>query len=43
MEPTQTDVSVVIRSSHVVGESPLWDAKTQRLYVVDIPGQQIHA
>ena len=43
MEPTQTDVSVVIRSSHVVGESPLWDATTQRLYVVDIPVQQIHA
>jgi sugar lactone lactonase YvrE len=39
---TRTDVSVVIRSHHIVGESPLWDPETQQLYVVDIPGQQIH-
>jgi sugar lactone lactonase YvrE len=42
IEPTPTDVSVAIRSRNVVGESPLWDASTQRLYLVDIPGQRIH-
>jgi sugar lactone lactonase YvrE len=40
--PTPTDVSVLARSRHIVGESPLWDPKTQQLYLVDIPGQQIH-
>jgi sugar lactone lactonase YvrE len=40
--PTPTDVSVVVRSDNVVGESPLWDTKTERLYLVDIPGQVIH-
>jgi sugar lactone lactonase YvrE len=42
IEPTPTDFSVVIRARNVVGESPLWDARTQRLYLVDIPGQRIH-
>ena len=42
IEPTPTDVSVVFRSDNVVGESPLWDVRTQRLYLVDIPGQRIH-
>src|SRR6476660_3553656 len=42
IEPTPTDVSVVIRSQNVVGEAPLWDPPTQQLYLVDIPGQLIH-
>jgi len=42
IEPTPTDVSVLIRSSNVVGEAPLWDPPTQQLYLVDIPGQLIH-
>jgi sugar lactone lactonase YvrE len=42
VEPTPTALSVVIRSRHVVGESPSWDARTGRLYLVDIPGQRIH-
>ena len=42
IEPTPTDVSVAIRSRNVVGESPLWDVGTQRLHLVDIPGQRIH-
>jgi sugar lactone lactonase YvrE len=42
IEPTPTEVSVVIRSRNVVGEAPLWCVKTQRLYLVDIPGQRIH-
>jgi sugar lactone lactonase YvrE len=42
IEPTPTDVSVVFRSDNVVGESPLWDVGTQRLHLVDIPGQRIH-
>ena len=42
IEPTPTDVSVVIRAQHVVGEAPLWDPPTQQLYLVDIPGQVIH-
>ena len=42
LQPTPTDVSVVLRASAQIGEGPVWDARTQRLYWVDIVGQQLH-
>lgn len=42
IESTPVDVSVVIRSRNILGESPVWDARTQRLYLVDIQGRRIH-
>ena len=42
LQPTPTDVSVVLRASAQIGEGPLWDARTQRLYWVDIVGQELH-
>ena len=42
IKPTPTDVSVVLRASAQIGEGPVWDARTQRLYWVDIVGQQLH-
>jgi sugar lactone lactonase YvrE len=43
LQPTPTDVSVVLRASAQIGEGPVWDARTQRLYWVDIVGQALHA
>ena len=40
--PTPTDVSVVLRASAQIGEGPVWDVRAQRLYWVDIVGQQLH-
>lgn len=40
--PTPTEVSVVLRASAQIGEGPIWDARTQRLYWVDIVGQELH-
>jgi len=42
MEPTPTDISVVVHSRNVIGESPIWCPTTEQLYLVDISGQQIH-
>jgi sugar lactone lactonase YvrE len=42
LQPTPTDVSVVLRASAQIGEGPVWDARAQRLYWVDIVGQQLH-
>jgi sugar lactone lactonase YvrE len=42
LQPTPTDVSVVLRASAQIGEGPVWDARTQRLYWVDIVGQELH-
>jgi L-arabinonolactonase len=42
VQPTPTDVSVVLRASAQIGEGPVWDARTQRLYWVDIVGQELH-
>jgi sugar lactone lactonase YvrE len=42
LPPTPTEVSVVLRASAQIGEGPVWDARTRRLYWVDIPGQQLH-
>lgn len=43
IEPTPIDLSVAIRARHLIGESPVWSARTQQLYLVDIQGQRIHA
>lgn len=40
--PTPTEVSVVLRASAQIGEGPVWDARRQRLYWVDIVGRQLH-
>ncbi|MBY0496626.1 MAG: SMP-30/gluconolactonase/LRE family protein [Cyanobacteria bacterium] len=40
--PTPTEVSVVLRAKAQIGEGPVWDARSQRLYWVDIPAQQLH-
>lgn len=32
----------MLRASAQIGEGPVWDARTQRLYWVDIVGQQLH-
>jgi sugar lactone lactonase YvrE len=42
LPPTPTDVSVVLRAQAQIGEGPVWDARSQRLYWVDIVGQQLH-
>lgn len=42
VRPTPTDVSVVLRASANIGEGPVWDARTQRLYWVDIVGKELH-
>lgn len=42
LQPTPTDVSVVLRAKAQIGEGPVWDARAQRLYWVDIPGQSLH-
>jgi sugar lactone lactonase YvrE len=42
VEPTPTDVTEVLRASAQIGEGPVWDARAQRLYWVDIAGQQLH-
>ena len=42
LQPTPTDVSVVLRATAQIGEGPVWDARTQRLYWVDITGRQLH-
>lgn len=43
IRPTPTDVSVVLRASAQIGEGPVWDALSARLYWVDIVGQELHA
>ncbi|HEX8032104.1 MAG TPA: SMP-30/gluconolactonase/LRE family protein, partial [Vicinamibacterales bacterium] len=42
VQPTPTDVSVALRGSAQIGEGPVWDARVQRLYWVDIVGQEFH-
>ena len=42
IEPTELDVSVVLRARSEIGESPVWSERTQELYLVDIAGQAIH-
>lgn len=42
LPPTPTDVTVVHRASAQIGEGPVWDARTQRLYWVDIPARLLH-
>ena len=40
MAPTQTDISVVVHSRNVIGESPIWCPTKQQLYLVDISGRE---
>ncbi len=40
--PTPTDISVVVHSPNVIGESPIWCPTTEQLYLVDISGEKIH-
>lgn len=42
IEPTRTDIAVVVRSRNIVGESPIWCPKSRQLYLVDIQGKAIH-
>ena len=42
IEPTELDLSVVLRARTEIGESPVWSQRTQELYFVDIAGQAIH-
>lgn len=42
LPPTPTDIAVVLRASAQIGEGPIWDTRTQRLYWVDIVGQELH-
>ncbi len=41
IEPTPCEVEVAVPSKNINGESPLWCAKTEQLYWVDIRGRQI--
>jgi sugar lactone lactonase YvrE len=43
IQPTPTDVTVVLRASAQIGEGPVWDARGARLYWVDIVGRELHA
>jgi L-arabinonolactonase len=40
--PTPTDVATVLSAKAQIGEGPVWDVRTQRLYWVDIAGQELH-
>ncbi len=39
---TPADIRVVVPSRNIIGESPIWDPKSGRLFLVDIKGQAIH-
>lgn len=43
IDPTPTDVAVVLHATAQIGEGPVWDAKSGRLYWVDIVGRELHA
>jgi sugar lactone lactonase YvrE len=43
IEPTEVDITLVLRVRAVIGESPLWSDRTQELFFVDIAGKTIHA
>jgi sugar lactone lactonase YvrE len=36
------DIRVVVHARNIVGESPVWCPRTERLFLVDIMGQAIH-
>jgi sugar lactone lactonase YvrE len=40
--PTPTDVIKVLSYQAQIGEGPVWDARSQRLYWVDIVGQELN-
>jgi sugar lactone lactonase YvrE len=43
IEPKPLEISVVLRAHTEIGESPVWNQRTQELYFVDIAGQAIHS
>jgi sugar lactone lactonase YvrE len=42
IQPTPTDVAMVLGAKAQIGEGPVWDARTQRLYWVDIVGRELN-
>ena len=42
IEPIELDVSVALRTQTVIGESPIWDERTEELNFVDIAGGEVH-
>jgi sugar lactone lactonase YvrE len=40
--PTKAEVSTVLTAKMQIGEGPVWDAKSQRLWWVDIVGQELN-
>ena len=42
IQPTPTDVAMVLSAKAQIGEGPVWDARTQRLYWVDIVGRELN-
>jgi L-arabinonolactonase len=42
IKPTPTEVTKVLTAKMQIGEGPVWDARSQRLYWVDIVGQELN-
>jgi sugar lactone lactonase YvrE len=42
LKPTPVDISRVLSWQAQIGEGPLWDVRSQRLYWVDIVGQELN-
>ena len=42
IKPTATEVRQVLSAKAQIGEGPVWDARSQRLYWVDIVGQELN-
>jgi L-arabinonolactonase len=42
IEPTPTEVKKVLTAKMQIGEGPVWDVESQRLYWVDIVGQELN-
>ena len=42
IRPTPADIRVVVRARNIIGESPIWCRRSERLFFVDIKGQAIH-
>jgi L-arabinonolactonase len=42
IKPTPTEVTKVLTAKAQIGEGPVWDARSQRLFWVDIVGQELN-
>jgi sugar lactone lactonase YvrE len=42
IKPTATDIERVLKAEALIGEGPLWSARSQRLYWADIVGKKVH-